>query len=288
MTYTLIEVPTINDEREDYISLLKIYNSSVESKYNEVVFDFTNCRFLRQNGVAFLGGLFRYLNYRGKEVKYIKQSIEQRIFTNLQQNGFAGVFFDDSSSWDGNSIPYYEFKEYSGIETYLKDKWLGKGWINMSQKLQDAIVARVFEIYVNSVEHADSKIGSFSCGQHFVRNNELCLSLVDFGVGVAEKVKNHLSETEGKEITSLQAMEWAFTEGNSTRDYENIGYSGGMGLSMIKEFLMVNGGNMSIYCNDCHLEIDENDMKISTIDYNFPGTMICIKIKKDDSFYDFK
>ncbi|MBS9383808.1 MAG: hypothetical protein HEQ24_06035 [Dolichospermum sp. BR01] len=52
----------------------------------------------------------------------------------------------------------------------IKD-WLGKGWINISPRLQDAIPAvsvaiagKVVEIYFNAFEHSNSPIGVFSCG----------------------------------------------------------------------------------------------------------------------------
>jgi hypothetical protein len=81
------------------------------------------------------------------------------------------------------------------LADYLKTKWLGCGWIHVSPSLQDAIVGRVWEIYANAFEHAQSSIGVFSCGQHYPKMKELKLTVVDFGVGIPSNVRLFMRNT---------------------------------------------------------------------------------------------
>jgi hypothetical protein len=61
--------------------------------------------------------------------------------------------------------------------------WIGKGWVHVSDRLRDAIVGRMWEIYNNAFEHSGTPIGGYSCGQYFKTHNNLILSVVDFGQG---------------------------------------------------------------------------------------------------------
>ena len=54
----ILAVPTINDDPPDFDRLFRLW-SQVNDDSLEVEFNFTRCRFLQQNAVAFLGGLSR-------------------------------------------------------------------------------------------------------------------------------------------------------------------------------------------------------------------------------------
>lgn len=276
-------IDTINDQEQDFIKLFIMYNEIENSSENRIIINFSECKFLRQNAIAFLGGMINYFKEKGKEVILDSSTIVPKILTNLQQNGFSSMYIDDVKEWDGNSIPYREFTECSlDLNNYLRDKWLGKGWVNLSNQLAGDIIARVYELYANAIEHSGSELGCFTCGQHFAYYNELTLSLVDFGVGISKKVQDSFEE----EINSTSSLEWAFKQGNST--VKNPCYPRGMGLSLLQSFLTLNGGALDIYCNDVHMKIKDGETSTKLMSESFSGTMINIRIMIDNSFYDYE
>ncbi|MCU0565407.1 MAG: ATP-binding protein [Oculatellaceae cyanobacterium Prado106] len=157
-----------------------------------ITLDFQKCTFLSHNGVAFLGGLAHFIQARGGKITFQWDTLLPAIRTNLAQNGFLSKFGADQPPWDGNSIPYRSDRHPTpqDILDYLMHKWLGKGWVNISEGLQCAIAGRVWEIYDNALTHSQSEIGIFSCGQHYPNRKELHLTLLDFGVGIPTQVRS--------------------------------------------------------------------------------------------------
>ena len=228
----ILSVPTVNDDPFDFDWLFHLWRQANDD-HLDIEINFNACRFLRHNAVAFLGGLARLVAYRGGRVNFRWNALEDAIYTNLAQNGFIGCFGDGPSPWHGNSIPYEDFpiKNKETITNYLKTKWLGRGWVNVSQALRDAIVGQVWEIFENAFEHSASPLGVFCCGQHYPRLGELKLCVADFGVGIPSNVR--LFKKRG-EVSAAAALRWAFRFGTTTKPN---GMGRGMGLDLLREFI---------------------------------------------------
>lgn len=286
MISTTVLIPTINDGPEDYVLLFDIWNEV--KRYNNITFQFSNCKFLRPNAVAFLGGLARLIENRNGKVLFDWTTLtEEWLFTNLCQNGFAKAFGHISPSWEGNSIPYREDRNRNpnGIMDYLEHYWIGKGWVHVSSLLSDAIVGKVWEIYNNSFEHSETNIGIYSCGQHFKHHNELTLSVVDFGIGIPVKVRKFLrTDDRTKLLTSAGCLKWAFQQGNTTK----IDEPGGLGLDLLREFIYLNKGKLEIYSNDGYVIIDRDGEKYINTGIPFEGTVVNITLRCNEEHYCFK
>ena len=287
MAQKIINIPTINDRNSDFEQLFSIWNQT-NDYFENVRFDFTQCSFLRPNAVAFLGGLARLIESRMGTVVFDWSSLrDQAVMNNLRQNGFAGTFDFPSSGWDGNSIPYREDRtlDMNGIMDYLTYNWIGKGWVHVSNRLRDAIVGRMWEIYNNAFEHAGSEIGVFTCGQHFTRKNELILSVGDFGQGIAANVRNYLShDPRSGKLTAAACLHWAFQRGTSTLPN---GIARGVGLDLLKEFVRVNHGKLEVYSNEGYGIIDENGERFQNCSISFEGTIFHITLRCDENLYQF-
>ena len=128
MTQKVIHISTLNDLSDDFERLFAIWEQA-NDYFIDIRFDFSGCRFLRPNAVAFLGGLARLIESRMGSVVFDWNTLHHpAVMTNLLQNGFAGCFGYPSSGWDGNSIPYREDKalNMNGIMDYLTYNWIGK------------------------------------------------------------------------------------------------------------------------------------------------------------------
>jgi hypothetical protein len=135
-----LKIPTINDKPRDFDCLFQLC-TQVNQDCSEVILDFSKCRFLRPNAVAFLGGLTRLITSQGREVIFKRDTLHKNVKTNLQQNGFMRAFCQDITPWQGNSIPYREdlTQNKDELVDYLAEQWLGRGWVHVSPDLQRLI-----------------------------------------------------------------------------------------------------------------------------------------------------
>ena len=247
----------------------------------DIQVDFHYCTFLNHLAVAFLGGLACMVQARGGRMIFDWATLPSAVLMNLGQNGFRFNFGCTQVPWDGNSIPYRRDMEVDStvIGDYLRYKWLGKGWVNISSELQAIIAGQVAEIYINANDHSQSGIGVFSCGQHYPKMGRLHLTVVDFGVGIPAQVR---SLPENATFSSPAALAWAFQEGNTTR---RDGIPRGLGLNLLQGFIRKNHGNLTIWSNDAQVSIGDNEVKYESHDINFNGTLVDIALLCDERYY---
>ena len=280
---TVLNVPTINDEVSDFDTLFAILAEVDNSKSKTIVFDFSSCRFLRQNAVTFLGGLARLIQSNGDTPYFNWDTLRKDVKKNLSKNGFIHTFTHTESywNWKGNTIPYREdlSEDSKGITNYLLFDWLGRGWVNISPVLKNTIAGTVWEFYANAFEHASSKIGIFSCGQYYHIHKYLKLTVLDFGVGIPYNVRKKFNNWQ---IPPSSALKWAFSQGTSTR---TSGASGGLGLDLLKNFVKVNHGKLDIFSNDGYVLIDSTQEAYFNRSNYFPGTLVNITFQCDESYY---
>lgn len=274
---------TINDSLSDFDYLFDLW-SQVHKDQLSVIFDFTYCRFLRQNAVAFLGGLARSIRHNSGSVDFDWNTLRDNVHANLAQNGFLAAFGAGEEPWMGNSILYREdsassYEDGKQVIAYLKDQWLGRDWIQVSPPLRDEIVSRVIEIYDNAFAHARSPVGVMSCGQHYPRLQRLKLTVVDYGVGIPANVRAFLGRPD---MTAAQALHWALQPGTTTKPRE---ISRGLGLDLLKTFVRTNKGQLEIFSGGGYAVISEyveHSVERSPV---FEGTLVNITLRCDEAYY---
>lgn len=273
-------IPTIAEDPWSYNKLFALWRE-VKGSGRHFLFDFSQCTFLGQNGVAFLGGLIRSVEQRGGEVTLDWSTLRSGIKMNLAQNGFLAVFQGGMEPWEGNSIPYREDPELDkdGLVDYLADRWLGRNWVYLSDGLRYALAAKVCEIYVNAFEHSDSRIGVFSCGQHYPRLRMVRLTAVDFGVGIPCNVRGFV---KNQSIHASSAMKWAFQRGTTTRPGSS---GGGVGLDLLKGLVRLNGGALQVFSHEGYAVLLSQSERYEERTKNFEGTMVTITLRCDQKFY---
>ncbi len=286
MPQTII-IPTINDSTSDFECLFSLWNQ-VNGYYKDIRFDFSQCHFLRPNAVAFIGGLARQIELRYGNINFDWDSFTySAVKINLKQNGFANKFGDTTGSLTGNSIPFREDikRNENDIMDYLTEDWLRLGWIHVSERLKNAIAGKMLEIYINAFEHAGSQVGVFSCGQYFPNLNQLILTVIDFGMGIAANVRNFLKrDPRANQLTAADCLKWAFEPGHTTHPN---GMARGLGLDLLKAFIKVNHGKLEVYSNDGYAMIDGNSETFYNRHSHFEGTIFHITLICDENKYIF-
>jgi len=275
----ILKIPTINDKPADFDCLFQLLQQ-VNQDCSEVIIDFSKCRFLRPNAVAFLGGLIRLITSQGRKFTFREKTLHKNVKRNLQQNGFMFAFCQDITPWPGNSIPYREdLTQNDELVHYLAEQWLGRDWVKVSTDLQKLILARVLEIYANAFEHGRTDIGVFSCGQYYPNLKELKLTVVDFGVGIPQNVRDF---TQNPSLSADKALQWAFQQGTTTRGKQ---VAGGIGLDYLKQFVRRNQGKLQVLSHNGCATIDEKQEIYENRQTFFQGTLVNITLLCDELYY---
>ncbi len=108
MTSVALDIPRINDlSPADWDILFGLWNRA-DGDSLDVAFSFSQCDFLRQNAVAFLGGLARLIELRRGRVQFDWNTLQSDVALNLTKNGFRDAFGDAPQLGVGHSIPYLE------------------------------------------------------------------------------------------------------------------------------------------------------------------------------------
>jgi hypothetical protein len=278
-----IHVPTVNDDAVDFLKLFRLYHSTLTMASN-VAFDFSQCNFLRQNAVVFVGGLARLVQQRGMQVRFDVCTMRDRLRANLSQNGFLQAFGFGIDPWAGNSARYREdiVRNAGGIVGYISDQWLRDEWVNFSPRLKNAITGRMWEIFANAFEHSGSQVGVISCGQLYPRLGEACFTIADFGIGIPGKVREFRANPGLRDSACLK---WAFMRGTTTSP-GTVGR--GLGLDVLKEFISLNNGRLETFSGCGWSCIQSSGEQYTDLELGFDGTLVNISLRCDESYYCFK
>ena len=278
-------VPTLSALSPDCAGLFDLWRRHGRSS-GRVTLDFSRCDFLRPQAVAFLGGMVRLIERRGGDVCFRWDTLKPAIWACLAQNGFMQAFGGPQGPWQGTAVPYlaHHKADTAAFDTYARQHWLGRGWVNADPDLVAEVVGKVGEIYVNAFEHSGSTVGVHGCGQWFPKLGILSLTLVDFGVGIPANVRRfHGPAAVESWQDGRRCLEWAFTRGNSTRA-GNV--SGGLGLDTLREFVFATQGSLEIISHESRatLRKERADYTICA-DTHFEGTMITIRLRSAPGYY---
>jgi hypothetical protein len=284
-----LSVPTIKDGTSHFSRLFKL-SAVATSRAEGISFDFSNCKYLMQNGVAVLGGLAKLLESQGRPVEFKWRTMRPEIASSLGNNGFLRFFGQPSRPPTGTAA---EFRQDTSLQkeplvAYLVQDWIGTGRIKLSAALKEAVVSTAWEIYANAFEHANSPVGVFSCGQHYPSRHLLELTVVDFGCGIPAKVRNFLALPE---MSGAEALQWAFRRGTTT---SQKGIARGMGLDLLKDFVKVNRGKVSIFSHDAFAFVDarmpqstDREIVYGKSNVPFAGTVANIVFRCTPHYYSF-
>lgn len=284
-----LSVPTIRDGTEDFFALFNLWSAS-SSHDGSVLFEFSKCRFIMQNGVAFLGGLAKLLESSGKPVTFKWDTIRPPVAASLRRNGFLPFFGQPGEIVTGTAAEFRQDTELDkeSLVAYLVRDWIGTDRVKLSAALKEAVVSTAWEIYANAFEHAGSPVGVFSCGQHYPKKHLLELTVVDFGCGIPGNVRTFLKR---ESLSGAEALQWAFRRGTTTKQ---VGIARGMGLDLLKEFVNVNRGKVEVFSHDAYAVIDSRlpDNKNRELTYGksrvpFGGTAVNIIFRCTPHYYRF-
>ena len=241
--------------------------------------------YFEANLASVLGGIIDYFNLGHQNITLSASPGAESI---LRKNRFL-VKYGYSELEDSNltTIPFhsYNLNDLDGFSGFIRktvlfgnnvgNELLNRTQLpNMSTMLRKKVLEGILEIYNNAYLHSHSnKI--YTCGQFYPRLNLIKFTITDMGIGFKQSVNSQC----GRDYDSLKAVKWALTEGKTTKQA-----TGGLGLSILQEFIMKNKGKFQIVTGDAFYEITDQRINEAVFDKVFPGSIVHMEFRTDDTY----
>lgn len=275
----VIKIPKdIKSELKGYDYIITWINEYKDVRDCEITFDFVNVTFIEANLCALIGAIFEILESNNNRINVI--NIHPQVERILRKNEFLVNFGYEKINDDyGTSLTYKKFTPTDdiGFNNYIQNELLlKKGFPSLSHKLRKEILRNIFEIYENARTHGDCDY-IHTCGQFFPKriDKPLHFTIVDKGINIKQNVSNY----HGYEYDASEAIEWAMVKGHTTKRGNT---SGGLGLSVIFEFIKLNEGKIQVISSDGFYEYKNGASVTHKLNSPFEGTIVNIKFNLTD------
>ncbi len=267
---------SIQNDYMGYKALLDFFNNTNCLFLNEIILNFQNNTWFESNLFAVLGAM---LNKIEENLNIIRiENLPEKLEILMKRNHFSSHFGGDKlPDFYNTTIKYQKFrpKEEKLFKDYLDRELLSSRLLpNMSIKLRKKINESIFEIFNNAVLHGNC-LNIFTCGQSYMQKNRLDFTIVDMGTTIKTNINSYLNTN----LSGEKAIQWAVKEGNTTKRGT---IPGGLGLSLIREFLEKNNGRIQIISSEGFWEQDGQAENSKIFALEFPGTIVNLEFNIDD------
>ena len=264
-----------------YQVFIDLIEATKELDFDTIELDFAKNTWFEANLCAGLGAIISGIEENFNSVKLI--NLHGWPETILRKNNFL-VHFGGEPMLDryNTTVQYQKYKvsEEKLIKKYLDEDLLQKEeFPEISEVLRKKIGESIFELFSNAYIHGGCT-HVYSCGQHYPNKQppRLDFTIVDMGNTIKKKVSDFLDSS----ISGTGAIEWAFMEGNTTKQGN---HPGGLGLKVIQEFMRANNGKIQIVSADGYWEMIKGAVSTSEYEAPFPGSLINLEFNLDDLSY---
>ena len=270
----MTRIVNINNTFESYQRLIDFYKEHKDKNFDTIHVELR--QWFAANMCATLGGILDIFSDNINTIKfdYIAPDIEKILLKNDFLSYFGHIRIIDNHH---TTIRFLKLKLTDGkyFNNYVVEELIGRAELpQMSNLVKGKITEAIYEIFVNAQIHSESK-HIYTCGQFFPRDNKIEFTIVDTGIGFKRKVNDRF----GSNLSSIQAIEWATKDRNTTK----IGVTGGIGLALLKEFIEKNGGKMQIISDDGFYQFGEKGEEMQLFKGSFPGTIVNLQFRTNDN-----
>jgi hypothetical protein len=273
----------IRTDYNGYLEFVRLYHNLKEYENADIIIDFSCVKWFEANLCAILGAIEAILKAKNVNVTY--ENLSPGINNILCRNGFIGnypIFNRDCSTDTVVTFQRFEPHQDSAFNEYILRELLSKSdFPRHSELLGKRISESIFEIFENARTHGKCDY-IHTCGQYYPRKTpaRLDITIVDIGKTIHKNVNDYLS-SKLQAFSASEAIAWAVEYGNTTK----INRTGGLGLSLILEFIQKNDGVIQIISSNGMWEYKKKNIKMHLLPYPFPGTIVNIEFNFADSNY---
>ena len=265
---------SINNTFESYQQLISFYQTNKDKAFDDIFVKFPS--FFAANMSAALGAILDLFieDFNDVHFDYSDPKVEQILLKNDFLSYYGKKRIIDSNH---TTIKYQKLKPTDGkyFKVYVIEELIGRNELPyMSQAVKEKIVEAIYEIFVNAQIHSETNF-IYTCGQFFPNKNKIEFTIVDTGIGFKEKINHRFN----RNLSAQKAIEWAVQDRKTTK----VGISGGIGLSLLKEFIEKNKGKMQIISDNGFYQFDHFGIDSRQFFGIFPGTIVNLQFCTDDN-----
>lgn len=275
----------IHSTFDSYEILLDLFSCYTYQKNTTIITNFKGNTWFDAN---LLPVIYAYIAY-GQKYLGIKSLYKNQLNCSLHKvfirNGFAKLCFDmEYQPRDNETV--VPFKVFNANDTYHFGAYIDAEIIRyfpqMENRVKKDLSIFIQELFGNAQIHSGcSKV--FTCGQLYKHNHKMDFTIVNLGTTISQNVNAFLTE-KNKELPD-NTISWAVKPENSTKRTN----SGGMGLSLMQEFIYYNNGKYQIISGNEFWKLNNKKICEKKFRNTFPGTIINIEIDQNDtSYYKYK
>lgn len=263
-------------QHSGFAFISELYEQTKDLGFEELVLDFKYTYWLEANLCAALGAILSRLQEEFVSVNFtnVNPSVYQILSKNHFLSNFGSEVLPDTHQ---TTIKFRKFKvsEEKAFKEYLDKELLSQPDLpNMSPLLKSKINKSIFEIFNNANIHGHCS-HVFSCGQYFPQKKRLAFTIADLGKTIKFNVTQYLN----KELSGAESIAWAVEEGNTTKTGT---IPGGLGLSLIRDFLKLNNGRIQIVSSNGYWEERKGVIFATEFDNTLIGTIVNLDININD------
>jgi len=254
----------------------EIQNRIKDSSSSKIEINCEQTTYISPAFVTLFGSLPHYGEFYNKKV-YIKY--DKKVGKRYIQDIGLDKYYNNLGSPHKEAVP---FSSISWNE-YAKDKMDGIEKIlrtlpRVDIEVKGMITAALGEILNNAKDHSgfqDNKnVKVYYCGYWNSKIDSYIVSIYDTGVGIQQNVSKYLNE----ETSDLQAMEWAFGDGNSTQNSDDIDYTRGIGLNSLENLINLKRGILYVGSGNAICAIKNGKRSLRSLKSPIQGTVYVLSI----------
>lgn len=258
-----------------YEKAISIQNQIIQSCDTDIVVDFEKCKWIDSSLISFIGSLPKIANNTyNKKVKLRFKDSNKSLKYYIENSGLARFYNTTDRLANKNAIPFNQIQNEDDIPDVV-ETILSLSPINIEEELYDQIFSKLYEVFINSLEHSYSKTGVF-CGGHWMPNKKILrFSIYDAGVGIPYNIRKYENTPC---MSASVAIEKSIESGYSTKQGLD-GYTRGLGLYGMIDFIKENGGEIYIFSEKGYCYINKNSTVFNELDVPIQGTLISMSIR---------
>lgn len=268
------DLNNINNDFKSYQQLIDFFNQNKDNSFNTIHLSLHT--WFAANLSSALGAILDKLILNLNSIRLEK--IPDGTKKILRKNNFLPYYgYPILEDTNNTTIKYLKLKPTDGrfFHGYIFNELLNRSELpNMSQGLKNKITEAIYEVFNNATIHSETEF-IYTCGQFFPGKQKIEFTITDTGIGF----KKCINERFGKNLTSVQAIKWATIDGNTTKQ----GITGGIGLAILKEFIILNKGMIQIISDDGFYKLDTNGEDTHMFSGSFPGTVVNLEFNTEDT-----
>lgn len=269
---------TIRHDRDGFSTLVRIAADTRACAFETIDIDLSATEWFDADMCAPLGAIFYKLR-RDMNTVNLRQ-VPQRIVDILSKNGFLSHYGKERIRDDwSTTISYRRFDvtDDRSFAEYIEKEFIHRDEIPpMSGVLLKKFRQSIFEIFSNAVQHSETELGIFSCGQFFPQRKTLHFTVADLGIGMQRSIHRHRC----LDLSPEGAIDWATSGHNTTR---SGGVPGGLGLKLLRDFIDLNGGSVQIVSDAGYWRRQSGRTHAVRLGNSFDGTVVSLEIDTDDA-----